>query len=65
MDRDENFTVMTASEVADRLRVSRATVTRMAQRGELDRVPIKGRLLFTSSELVRFVTGRDRDEGRR
>ncbi|WP_376985850.1 helix-turn-helix domain-containing protein [Bosea sp. R86505] len=65
MDRDDDFTVMTASEVAERLRVSRATVTRMAQRGELDRVPIKGRLLFTSSALVRFVTGRDRDEGRR
>lgn len=65
MERDENFTVMTASEVAERLRVSRATVTRMAQRGELDRVPIKGRLLFTSSEVVRFVTGCDRNGGRR
>lgn len=65
MERDENFTVMTASEVAERLRVSRATVTRMAQRGELGRVPIKGRLLFTSSEVVRFVTGCDRNGGRR
>jgi len=60
MDEDENLTVMTASEVAERLRISRATVTRMAQRGELDRIPVKGRLLFTRLEVVRFVTGQRR-----
>ncbi len=65
MDQDENFTVLTASEVAERLRVSRATVTRMAQRGELDRIPIRGRLLFTSNEVVRFVTGQCRHGDRR
>lgn len=39
--------IITAQEVADALRVSRATVTRLAQRGELVRIPIAGRLLFT------------------
>jgi hypothetical protein len=35
-------------------------VTRLAQRGELDRIPVKGRLLFTRLEVVRFVTGQRR-----
>lgn len=54
------FKVMTAQEVAETLRISRATVTRLAQRGELYRIPVKGRLLFTRVEIVRFATGRHR-----
>ncbi|KQK30447.1 helix-turn-helix domain-containing protein [Bosea thiooxidans] len=60
MGDTQDLTVMTAKEVAEQLRLSRATVTRLAQRGELDRIPVKGRLLFTRLEVVRFVTGQRR-----
>lgn len=59
MGDTQDLTVMTAKEVAEQL-LSRATVTRLAQRGELDRIPVKGRLLFTRLEVVRFVTGQRR-----
>ncbi|MBD3849408.1 helix-turn-helix domain-containing protein [Bosea sp. SSUT16] len=49
--------IMTAQEVAELLRISRATVTRLAQRGELARIPVAGRLLFTRLEVTRFVSG--------
>ncbi|WP_439492350.1 helix-turn-helix domain-containing protein [Bosea sp. (in: a-proteobacteria)] len=47
--------VMTASEVAGLLRVSKATVTRLNHSGDLPALPIRGRLLFRSDEVARFM----------
>lgn len=47
--------VMTANEVACLLRVSKATITRLAHSGDLPAMPIRGRLLFVSDEVARFM----------
>lgn len=47
--------VMTASEVACHLRVSKATITRLAHSGDLPVMPIRGRLLFASDKVALFM----------
>lgn len=47
--------VMTASEVAGCLRVSKATITRLARSGALPAMPVPGRLLFVSDEVALFM----------
>lgn len=48
-------TVMTASEVAEALRISKATVSRMARRGTLRALDMPGRLLFARTAVDRFL----------
>lgn len=50
-----SFEVMTAKEVAAALRVSSATVCRLAKSGKLEAIPVDGRLLFMRSRLVAFM----------
>lgn len=50
-----SFEIMTAKEVAAALRVSCATVSRLAKSGKLEALPVDGRLLFMRSRLVVFM----------
>jgi len=47
--------VLTASEVAAAMRVSKATIARLASSGRLTAMPLTGRLLFLADEVALFM----------
>ena len=52
-----NDEVLTAAEVAQLLRVSKATILRLHRAGRLQAIPIPGRALFLASTVTAFMHG--------
>jgi excisionase family DNA binding protein len=52
--------LLTASEVADLLRVSPSTVRRLARRGDLPVIRVGSQLRFHTAEIDRRVSARER-----